>query len=173
MTRSQASSPSRFLSVYSPAFWIDSCVLSGSLRPTNRCRAYVSSAKKLIVHTAEKVWSKENAHALSSRRRRRNCALQSVPWQCFLRACAQGTLTQRMCREYRGSGQPASDGHPECINQSSGKTCLCCGRGIACVSCMIEDPGIPSQSLGRKTTKAGGRAEEGPLETLVSLTRCC
>ena len=35
----------------------------------------------------------------------------------------------------------------------------------------IEDPGIPSQSLGHKTTKAGGRAEEGPLETLVSLTR--
>ena len=93
--------------------------------------------------------------------------------ECCLRACAQGTLIQRMCREYRGSGQPASDGHPECINQSSGRTCLCCGRGIACVSCMIEDPGIPSESLARKTTKAGGGAEEGPLETLVSLTRCC
>ena len=38
---------------------------------------------------------------------------------------------------------------------------------------LIEDPGRPRQSLARKTTKAGGRAEEGPLETLVSLTRCC
>ena len=114
--------------------------------------------------TAEKVWSKENAYALSFRRRPRKCALESVPWESVVCAHALKVLSLKECAESTAEvGSQRLAAIPNAlIKVLEGLVCAV-DEALRAFLASIEDPGRPRQSLARKTTKAGGRAEEGPV----------